>query len=262
MCVFSGSEIYFPTSSVRFSIPKTNKSLELFQKIPVAQFPFETIQTNFAKNNYLYSLEDNGENFQINSRNGDLFLSRKIRLTDRPKKCEISALNRKKQKIQASRMFVEMKMKKIDLKTFCEDLRNLCFWETAEYVLYEDSIQFLPVRVGDFGPRNIFHLCGRLKPKYKLINDSHHFVVKNNSLYTKRRIDHESLPHSSSLIPINVSCSVENSNEETIGESSKEIFVRIIDRNDHGPVLQGSSNLVFYLKDGYHRQVSLLCLFF
>lgn len=152
-------------------------------------------------------------------------------------------------------MFIELNFKNVDPKMFCQNLINLCFWEYVEYTLFEDNFQFQPIRVGDFGPRNILHLCGRYKSKYKLINDSNHFVVKNNSLFTKRRIDHESLPHSSSLIPINVSCIVEDDDEKLIGEVSKEIFVRIIDRNDHGPVLQGPDNLVFYLRGEYFKQV-------
>lgn len=203
----------------------------------------------------MYNLEDNDDNFQLNARNGDIFLSKTIRALDGPKKCSISVLNRKKQIIQSGRMFIEMRLKKVDTKTFCQGLKNLCFWETVEYALFEDNAQFQPVRVGDFGPRNILHLCGRYKAKYKLINDSNHFVVKNNSLYTKRRIDHESLPHSSSLIPINVSCTIEKEHDHLIGEVSKEIFVRIIDRNDHGPVLQGNGNLVFNLRDGFFKQV-------
>ncbi|KAL5281595.1 RET family protein [Megaselia abdita] len=249
-----GSEVYFPTASVKFSIPRTNTSLELFQKIPVAQFPLELIQNSLFNTNYLYNLEDENENFQINARNGDLFLSKKIKTLDGPKKCAISALNRKKQTIQNNKIFIEMKLKNMNIKVFCQGLKNLCFWETVEYTLFEDIIQFHPVRIGDFGPRNILYLCGRYKAKYTLINDSNHFLVKNNSLYTKRRIDHESLPHSSSLIPINVSCTVENEDDKLLGKVNKEIFVRIMDRNDHGPVLQGSSNLVFYLKDGVFKQ--------
>lgn len=240
---------------MKFSIPRANRSLELFRKIPVAQFPIELVHNGLAKANYLYNLEDNDNNFQINARNGDLFLSRSIHILDGPKKCMISALNRKKQIIQSNRMFIEVILVNSEPKEFCKGLSSLCFWEDVEYTLYEDNVLFQPVRVGDFGPRNILHLCGRFKAKYKLINDSNHFVVKNNSLYTKRRIDHESLPHSSSLIPINVSCTVENDDDKIIGEVSKEIFVRILDKNDHGPVLQGNGNLVFYLRDGYFKQV-------
>lgn len=241
---------------MKFSIPKANKSLELLQKIPVAQFPMEQIHKSLVKANYLYNLEDNDDNFQINARNGDLFLSKKIRALEGSKKCAISALNRKKQTIQSSKMFIEVQLKNVDTSIFCQGLMNLCFWETVEYILFEDSVEFQPVRIGDFGPRNLLHLCGRYKAKYKLINESNHFVIKNNSLYTKRRIDHESLPHSSSLIPINVSCTVRSEHDKLIGTVSKEILVRILDRNDHGPVLQGNGNLVFYLKDEFFKEVS------
>lgn len=69
------------------------------------------------------------------------------------------------------------------LAHYCQNVTNLCFWESVSYKIAENSVAWNQ-SVGDLGPDMHTYLCPDYFVKYVLLNGKdaiHTFTMSNNN---------------------------------------------------------------------------------
>lgn len=62
------------------------------------------------------------------------------------------------------------------LAEYCENVTNICFWESVSYRIAENSVDWNQ-SVGDLGPNIHTYLCPDYSVKYVLLNGKTYFIL-------------------------------------------------------------------------------------
>lgn len=167
---------------------------------------------------------------------------------------------------------------------YCENISNLCFWETAAYKIAENSVEWNQ-SVGDLGPNIHKYLCPEYSVKYVLLNGetlknyiyfveegykeqiffvffctflaTTYFSIHNNRLFTNTRFDHDTNAPGPQMTA-RVQCQVTQRRNSVIQLRDRLLHFTVLDRNDNQPELHSSeSNISVQLDSPYFRNVSL-----
>uniref|UniRef100_A0A1I8PC28 Protein kinase domain-containing protein n=1 Tax=Stomoxys calcitrans TaxID=35570 RepID=A0A1I8PC28_STOCA len=264
-----GFEVYFPMTAIELNLPFNEKSQSIFSKIPIGQFQVLSVSENSPALNYSYAMEDN-ELLRINETSGEVFLRDDYKPPKEPTKYTITAKNELQKENTSKPSQMSLEVRPLSEQEYCEDLENICFWSSAQYIIMEDiqvpakgNLNFKPLLVGSLNPRGAKYLCPYLDLRYQLLNASSIFTLRNNLLITRQSLDYESLDFAQQTnLSVDINCLVKITSNRT-EQFRKLINIQIIDRNDNGPVLLNESSVInfpmetayFYVNDNVGERI-------
>ncbi|XP_073822323.1 protein kinase receptor Ret oncogene [Musca autumnalis] len=249
-------DVYFPMTAIELNMPFNEKSQSIFSKIPIGQFQVLSTTENIPAMDYNYSMEAN-DLLRINETSGEVFLRDDYKAPKESNKFIIKANKNHRNYFYKpttntlSEMSIELHP--LTEEAYCEDIENICFWSSANYIIMEDLSSpntavdndrsaFKPILVGSLNPRGAKYLCPYMDLKYQLLNASNLFQLRNNLLITRQPLDFESLDVAQQTnLSVDINCLVKINANRT-EQFRKLINLQVIDRNDNGPVLLNSSS--------------------
>ncbi|XP_037958938.1 uncharacterized protein LOC119688332 [Teleopsis dalmanni] len=258
--IFSAYEVYFPMSAVKMNLPINEKSESIFSKIPLGRFQVLAAVNNSAAPDYIYSMETNSLLY-INNETAEIFMRSGYHSLSEKTKFLITAIP--KSRAMGNKMaHMSLEINPQTQDEYCQNLENICFWTEAHYTILEDANksmeEFLPVLVGLLNPLAAQYLCVNWQLRYTLENGSDYFALKNNLIYTKIPLDHESLNVTeTSNLTVVVICMVKTQ-PDVVTEFQKMLNITIVDRNDNGPELQYNKTYHYNLEDPHFRMNEII----
>ncbi|BFF94488.1 uncharacterized protein DMAD_12106 [Drosophila madeirensis] len=255
------SDVYFPSTSVKFNLPINEESESIFSKIPLAQFQVLRSEDNQLASDYIYSLEQNPL-LRINASSGEVYMRTDYQPLNSSAKYVVTAFPRDQpngELLPVSHLTMEVTPQA--LEEYCSELEHICFWSSAHYSISESSqaqsrSSFEPVLIGALNSRAAKYLCPHRTLEYSLTAGSAHFVLKQNRLYTRHPLDHDELNGlmaRAGQLQARISCTVKLSAQEQ-RKFSRSFDIKLLDRNDNGPQLQErDSQFDFYLDQPYFQ---------